>query len=307
MNSSTISNVSCILEDIADRDVLNSAYWEYTNNRFNYIDTSLQLVLFLLGVPLNLYVMVKILWKKLYSQPTYLLLLNLAFCDFLVCMITLLFNVTTQFNGHYSFGDSNYVRCQVCKIAVAYIMLNLVTTFNLGLISLDRFAFFYIPLKYNMKVTPLKTGLALLGIWLLSGALVVAPLVGYGDVGFSLSCGYIFTVPEHVERSLFQLIATAVAFSAVTITLAITNIWIVRIAYKQIKAVKSERIELQSIGTATTEQRNQQKKIRKEAAMKQFKLINLQASSGVLEEESDGAIVHMLPTSQLAWLDDQRG
>ena len=275
MNSSTVFNVSCILEDIVDRDVLTPDSWEYPDNAETRTDTSLQLVFFLLGVPLNLYVMVKILCKKLYSQPTYLLLFNLAFCDFLVCIITLLFNVITRFNGHHSFGDSDYVRCQVCKIAVAYVMLNLLTTFNLALISLDRFAFFYIPLKYNRKVTPRKTGLALLGIWLLSGALVIAPLVGYGDVGFSLSCGFIFTTPEHIIRSIFQLVAAVVAFSAVTITLGVTNIWIMCIAYKQIKAVKSERVELQNIGTATTDQRNQEKKIRREAAQKQFKLFRV--------------------------------
>ena len=273
MNSTAVFNMSCILEDIVDRDVLTPDSWDYSGN---HISTSLQLVFFLLGVPLNLYVMVKILCKKLYSQPTYLLLFNLAFCDFLVCMITLLFNIITRFNGHYSFGDSDYVRCQVCKIAVAYIMLNLLTTFNLALISLDRFAFFYIPLKYNRKVTPWKTGLALLGIWLLSGALVIAPLVGYGDVGFSLSCGFIFITPEHIIRSIFQLIATVVAYSAVTITLGVTNIWIMCIAYKQIKAVKSERIELQNIGTAaTTDQKKQEKKIRNEAATKQFKLFRV--------------------------------
>ena len=272
MNSSTVFNVSCILEDIVDRDVLTPDSWDYSGN---HIDTSLQLVFFLLGVPLNLYVMVKILCKKLYSQPTYLLLFNLAFCDFLVCMITLLFNVITEFNGHHSFGDSDYVRCQVCKIAVAYIMLNLLTTFNLALLSLDRFAFFYIPLKYNKKVTPRKTVFALLGIWLLSGALVIAPLVGYGDFGFSLSCELPFTKREHIIRSIFQFVVTAVAFSAVVLTLGVTNIWIVCIAYKQIKAVKSERIELQNIDIATTDQKKQEKIIRNEAAQKQFKLFRV--------------------------------
>ena len=272
-----LMNASCVLDDLDDREMLSPEYWDYELQGGKieaYIRTALQLLLFLTGVPLNLYVIGRILWKRLYSTPTYLLLLNLAFSDLLICLITIPFNVASGFTSHFSFGNTNYIRCQVCKIGILYIMLNLLTTFNVALISLDRFAYFYFPLKYHLKITGKRTALALLGIWGLSIALCIAPLLGYGDQGFSVSCGFIFVTPKHVERGIAQLVVTAIAYTVVVITIAITNLGIVRIACKQIKATTTMTVEMSTIGGGDTANA-QEKEIRKKEAKKQFKLFRV--------------------------------
>lgn len=281
MDNTFFLNGSCVLETIVDRNTLTPLYWDFDLQQQKneaYARTILQLLIFLTGVPLNLYVICKILWKRLFTQPTYLLLLNLAVADLLACLVSLPFNIASGFVGHFSFGNSDYIRCQVCKISAFFVLLTNLSFFNLALISLDRFAFFKIPLRYNVIITAKKTALALLGIWVLSTALVIPHLFGYGDVSFSTSCGFIFTAPNHIKRSIVSLIVSSIVFSAVMLVLIITNVWIVCIALKQIKATsKAENIQLQPISdeAQTNEQLKGKKAKEKKLAKKQFKLFKV--------------------------------
>ena len=67
------------------------------------------IALFLAGVVLNLYVFGRILWKELYSEPKYMLLLNLCVADLVMCFVSVLFNIAMGFTGHYSFGNTDYI------------------------------------------------------------------------------------------------------------------------------------------------------------------------------------------------------
>ncbi len=235
-----------------------------------------QLILFLTGVPLNVYVIAQILRKHLFSQATYLLFMNLAICDLLICIFTLLFNIVSGFTGHFSLGDSDYVRCHVCKIAAMYIVLNVLSGLNLALISLDRLAFFIIPLKYNAIITAKKAAIALIVIWVISFLFIIGPLIGYGEVGFTVSCGFIYNTPEHITRGLLHTLATTIINIAVVVILMVSNIWIACIATKQLRITRHKYpTTMKKDYSITKEERRQQRKMRREAMAKQFKLFKV--------------------------------
>jgi len=268
MNDTTI-NGSCVLEDIMDRDVLTPHYWDIQLQnlpKVNLATTTCLLLIILTAVPLNFYILGRIIWKKLYYQPTYFLFLNYAIVDLLMSLVPMLFRVITGFNGHYSFGDSDYVRCQVCKIAASLIILLLASEFTLALISLDRFIYFKFPLRYETLVTFKKTSICVFITWLLAFLLGIPSLIGYGDIKLSTLCGVIFTAPVHIQNSLVSLILTGIAHTAVFIVLTVTNIWIIWIAVKQIKATKTAALHTQPI------ENDQQKVLEEQLAQKQRKL-----------------------------------
>lgn len=229
-------NYSCVLDD---RDTFTEEFWDLDlDDPQDFTPLILHLIIFFTGVPLNTWIILRIIIKKLYSQPTYMLLLNLAISDLLICLIPVLFNVIFEFAGSKSFGSSNYVRCQVCKIAVIYIILNFQTVFNLSLISLDRFAYFKLSIKYHRIVRTERVGAALVVVWVLSVLLSVPPLAGYGDVVFSTACGMIFVTSLHVERSIPYIIIGILIHSVGIAILIITNVWIMYIGLKQIRSLR---------------------------------------------------------------------
>lgn len=233
-------NFSCILEEITDREAFTPEYWEIElNTPEDYAVVVIYLVIFFTGVPLNVLIISRIIYKRLYKQPTFILLLNLAVCDLLICLVPILFNIITEFMGMYSFGPTDYIRCNVCKVSTVFIILNFLSTFNLALLSLDRFIFFRFSIKYTIFCTPKRVLLALGVIWTLSILFGIPPLAGYGDVTFSLSCGLVFALsPAHVLRSIPYIVFGVTAHSVVIVILVVTNVWIVHISCKQLKTLK---------------------------------------------------------------------
>lgn len=199
--------------------------------------TIVQLVFFLIGLPLNAYVIFRIVKKRLYSEPTYILLLNLAATDLLTSLVPIPFHVISGF----SFGSSDYIRCLVCKISATFLMTFCQSLFNLALISLDRFAFFKILMQYEATVTVKKTLIALAVTWLVSIGLVwfLDPLVGYGDSTFSISCGSVFITTKHIKRSILIILFNLVVQSVAVVILMVSNVWIVCIASKHIKNLRN--------------------------------------------------------------------
>ena len=103
---------SCVSGQILDRDSLHS-HWRDLHVSV-YWGVAAYILILLIGVPLNLYIITVIAYKRLYSVPTYLLLLNLGITDLLMCPF-IAYQVITQLRGEISFGPTNYIRCQVCS------------------------------------------------------------------------------------------------------------------------------------------------------------------------------------------------
>ncbi len=273
------SNISaCIVGDLKNRESLTPEIWDcgLAGGEFAMVVTSaVQLLIFITSLPLNFFVALGIIFKRLLNQPTYILIFNLAAVDLLLTFTFILFNIITGFSGHYSFGDADYVRCQVCRFVSICILLYFVSSMTLALISLDQLAFFKIPLKYHIKVTPRRAVFAVIGAWLLGVALIVPPLFGYGDVLFSMLCGYIFLSAQHIENSIHHLVITASVLTLIMTVSVVTNIWIVCIALKQHRALKKiiTQVHLSESDTlALAQQRNEIQRANKRIAGKQFRL-----------------------------------
>ncbi len=215
-----------------------SSYWDDIAISRDYAGIFTLSVLFLTGVPLNLYIIVLLIYRKFYSQPTFLLLIHLTFSDLFTCLIPLLYSITARFAGQASFGSTDYIRCHVCKIGASFILLSLLSSLNIALLSVDRLIFFKEPIRYENFITTRRIILALVIIWVLSIGLTIPPLLGYGDLAFSFFCGYIFITPFHLRRGMVYAIVSGIVLVAVAIVLAVTNVWILILALKVINKKK---------------------------------------------------------------------
>lgn len=235
-------NVSCVSDGTLNMAGL-SSHWRAPDNPSyaGVAGTTTLFLVFAVGVPLNLYLLAAISWKKLYEQPTYVLLLNLGAADLLTCLVPVLLGFVTGVRREISFGASDFVRCQVCKVSAAYVLLTFAQSFTILFLSLERFLFFLAPLRHR-RITLVHTKMAVLIIWLMALVLTLPPLFGYGDLIFAMWCGYVFISHPHVRRSVGYLIVCALLGVAVLSLLVISNLWIVCISVRLVSRVKGHRI-----------------------------------------------------------------
>ena len=112
-------------------------------------------LIFLTGVPWNLFVIRTIVRKKLYdNNPTIMLLLNLAITNLLLGLLVMPFNIITGFSGEYLFGNNDIDRCHVCQTGVFLIILPWLSVHTISLMSFDRFVYLKWPLNYAILITP---------------------------------------------------------------------------------------------------------------------------------------------------------
>ena len=269
------ANASC---DIEDRNNLTNENWDYSlrgTENVEYSRAGVQVVLFLAGVVLNLYVFGRILWKGLHSEPMYMLLLNLCVADLVMCFVPILFNITTGFNGHYSFGNTDYIRCHICKISVVFGLTFLVVTFTVVLLSVDRCLYFVRPLKYPIYVTTRRAAVAIVIIWVLSILQYAPSLAGYGDVVFSVSCGVNFFTETNIKHGILFMAVNILIYSAVAMVILVTNILIVRAVLKQRKMGEAAMIEMQAAGSMDPTRPESMREKFKREAQKHFKLLKV--------------------------------
>jgi hypothetical protein len=238
MMSFPFENASCILEDL-DKDSLTNEYWDLSlqgGEVIADIGKAMLIILLLLAVPLNFYVIGKIILRKVYSEPTYMLLLNLCTADLLMCFVHFVPWIAMGFAGHFSFGNSDFERCQVCRIGMVFAVVNLVSALTVMVLSIDRCIYFVRPLRYHIHMTALRTGVTIIVIWAASIFFYVpAAMAGYGDIILGMLCGVIFSSGDHVQRSYFAIGGSAIVFSAIVVVLVLTNIVIIREVRKQQK------------------------------------------------------------------------
>ena len=219
----------------ASDDSVTSKLWLVKDKKAGYILAAFELLFVTVGLPWNLLVMATIIRKKLFKQPTILLLLNLVVSDLILLLVLIPMHVWTGIRGEYSIGNSDMVRCQTCLIGLLFTMFGLLSLFTVFLMSFDRFLFIYKPLKYDRIMTPLRTLLALGIVWLVSIVVSLLPVFGYGNLIFtpgSLSCTFDFSV----EFSYYSLIVGAVSFVPI-LFIIIFNVWVVVIVQRNIRAV----------------------------------------------------------------------
>lgn len=189
-------------------------------------------ILFVIGVPLNIYILAVLIYKKLYQQPTFLLLLNLTISDLLLCLFPLLFNIITALNMQGSFGNTDYVRCNVCKIGVTFVIFNTSIYFTLLFLSIERLIFFKSPIEYDKFVTTQRIVIALVAEWLISIAIAIPTLVGYGDFLYSQVCGHVYITQYHIERGFVYGVVSGLIIISIVLVVIVCNLWMVILAVK---------------------------------------------------------------------------
>jgi hypothetical protein len=231
---STNANYSC---HAASEDYLTADLWKVERG-----GSGVLAVYFIFGVPLNLFVIIAILCKHLYSIPTYLLLFNLGFTDLFTCFIPILLATISGLQGEISFGESDYIRCQLCKTVVGYLLVTFARTFIIALLSFERLVYFASPLLHTNSVTPSRISLTLTFVWLLSIGFVIPPLIGYGDSTFALWCGDIFLSKYHLNRSAIYLALSGTFIAMIVIFLTVSNLWIAWIGTKSTRKMRTLHI-----------------------------------------------------------------
>ena len=150
-----------------------------------YAAAAIVLLLFIIGVPWNLFVTCAIVKKKLYTQPVVMLMLNLTITNLLVCILIMPFNIVSGIAGEYIFGESDLVRCRVCQTGIMAIILPWISIHTLCLMSIDRFIYLKRPLKYSRIVTPKCMLAIIIVVWILCTLIALPPLFGFGEIRFS--------------------------------------------------------------------------------------------------------------------------
>ena len=232
MNTSDLcSNPS--YNSITDEEwALPQGYKIYAN-----ITAAFVLIYIILGLPWNSLVVITILWKKLYCQPTILLLLNLVLNDILMLLFPLPVVELTGLKGHFDVGLSDATRCQVCRAGFVVIVLMMNSLFIVALLSIDRFFYIYKPFVYDEKANKRSTIVVIFTIMIVlfsfSLALGLLSLVPPGEMHFQpilLSCTISF------KRGWYMTLLIITACIAL-ITILICNAWVVRIVARNIKMI----------------------------------------------------------------------
>lgn len=222
-------------------------YWSTLDPAFRATSfTSAIFTLFFLvvGLPSNLLIMVSILQQKLYTEPTYILLLNLSLVDFLMCLLVMPLTVVSGILGEYPYGSSDLVRCQWCKFGITFTMFGTMSLHILSLLSLDRFIFIKYPFKYYKIVTTMNVTVILVCLWAYVFVLSILPLFGFGDMVYQRSIATC-TIRFYGETKLSQNVNYIITLGSSSLLplaiLLLSNVGIAIIVIKHIRRMYSLR------------------------------------------------------------------
>ena len=231
------SSLFSLCANASDGSNTTSELWLVEDKTSAKVAASFLLLILVVGLPWNLLVVGIILKKKLYTQPTIILLLNLVLTDIFTLILRAPFQVWVGFNGEYNFGDNDFIRCQGCQLGVITVTFPLIALYTISYMSFDRFMFIYKPLKYDRIITSFRTLLILVLTWIFSLFLSILPLIGYGDVLFDR---YFFEcVFDHSLEHNHYIIVLSVAAVIPMVPILVCNIWLSCIVQKNIKAIYS--------------------------------------------------------------------
>ena len=137
-----------------------------------YFMAAIFLLFIPIGLLLNVMVIGIILKLKLYSQPSVMLMLNLAIACLLVCLCLMPFTLILGIGN--IIGAVYYY--EVCKSSFFFTFLLLTSALTVALMSVDRAIYLKKPLTYKLIVTPLRMLAAIVVVWVSCIALSTPPL-----------------------------------------------------------------------------------------------------------------------------------
>lgn len=223
------------------RNQVTTEFWRDTEQQASVLTNAIfVLVFFLIGLPSNILIIVSIVRLKLYREPTHVLLLNLAISDLLLCLLVMPFTITAGLAGEYIFGNSDYTRCKVCQTAVILSALTIFSVHILSAISVDRFLFIKVPLRYDSYVTVSRVVVVVIIMWVLGILLSIPPLFGLGDMDYTRSistCTPRFQYKTNLTKNIYYMMTLVLESLLPIAVLFITNVWVICIAQKHLLAI----------------------------------------------------------------------
>ena len=184
----------------------------------------------LLAVPWNLLVIIAILQKKLYTQPTVMLLLNLTVTNLLFSLLVMPFNIYIGIRGEYVFGYSDQQRCAVCQTGFTLVLLPFASLHTLTLISVDRFIYLKIPMRYDTTVTKWRVLVAIAIVWVLCTVIALPPVFGFGEINFAPQvaiCTLLLTGQTYIGPNYYYVFLLLIFIIIPVIILFVMYVWIV--------------------------------------------------------------------------------
>ena len=247
-----------------------SDMWLVEDKTSAQVVASFLLLILVVGLPWNLLVVGIILKKKLYTQPTIILLLNLVLTDIFMLVTITPSQVWVGFNGEYNYGDTDSTRCKVCQLGLLIIVFPITALYTISYMSFDRFMFIYKPLKYERIVTRFRTLLVLCLTWIIIALISILPSIGFGVIQFDQ---YLFTcsIDPSYNNNHYAAVVLPIALIPMVPTL-VCNIWLLCIVQKNIKAIYS--VKRSSSSSASNQEEDKfYKMMKKQRHQKELHLV----------------------------------
>lgn len=241
-NSTRVSSIfySCFDDDLSSTGIT-PARWQTPDSNSSLATAIVLLIYLLLGIPSSLFIIIGIVWKKLYRQPTHVLLLSLALNDLLMCTTYIPINIVSAFAGEFIFGGTDVTRCHVCQTGVIFVIFVHFNIHVIGLLSLDRFLFIRFPLHYSRLVTMKTTIAAVLGTSVYCILISIPPLFKFGEIRFTHSISactiYLLGSTSLTKNIYYEVFSIAMSLSVPGVILLVTNVWLLCIIQKQLKKI----------------------------------------------------------------------
>ncbi len=220
--------------------LVSATYWssedEFSNT--SLASAVVALCFILLGLPSNLLIIYGVIRLHLYTQPTYILLLNLAVSDLLVCLCVLPLTVISGFSREFILGSNDKLRCRVCQTGIILSLVAGFCLYCLAALSLDRLIFIKYPLRYSHLVTVKRTAVAMVILWLLNFTLSILPLFGFGDIIYHntiATCTVGFSSTTRLAPNYYYVVTLAVLSIPPFLLILIANLWILLIVQKHLR------------------------------------------------------------------------
>ena len=243
MNSS--ERYSCSNSTALSDSSVTSRFWvtdEFSSTAL--ASAAISLCFIAIGIPSNLLIIIGILRQRLYTQPTYIFLLNLAISDLLMCILVMPFTVISGFAGEFMFGSNDRTRCRVCQFGLILVLLAGCSLHVLAALSFDRLIFIRYPLKYHKIMTAKRAVVIVCSLWTLNFFLSILPLFGFGETVFQkmlATCTVRFISETRLAPNFYYVVVVAVVALLPLSLILFSNIWILCIVQKHIRKIYSIR------------------------------------------------------------------
>ncbi len=221
------------------------------------------ILLFLIGTPSNIFIIVYTIQKHLYVYPTHLFLLNLHITNLLLCVLILPFGILSSLVKEFIFGNSDFVRCQVCKLIGVFNYVLIVSSLHtIALLSLDRLIFVCVSRKYYYNIMNIVTVLVAIALsWFISILVSVPLFFQYGEPTYFISCiivvdneaiNFNSTIGDIITNIQYKTL-TGLESVIVAIILSVNTLWLLCYmfvySFKQMDPLEKESNEQRKLVT----------------------------------------------------------